>query len=263
MLSYVGVLLGDKRLLTMCNAAGDPEVLDDPWHLDGLSREHVKKVATPRLYGSSTAAPQLWKKAKLEFDNNDVQLINEQLKHGALGLADRFKELVINNCNPKAEMNVVVGEDRFKIICNHYKRIGEVTVAYDVYDTKDKAIRRIHHTKTKAVPDLEQFKLYFQTCLIHNLDGQVANKVAEKLYNKYGWVIDIHDAFLCPPQAAADCRLWYAMEMTELFRSRKEILNEYFKSIGIPATVAPEWAKLMESVDPVEEDWECRTHVLK
>lgn len=166
MLSYVGVLLGDKRLLTMCNAAGDPEVLDDPWHLDGLTREKVKKVATPRLYGSSTSAPELWKKAKLDFDNNDVQLINKQLKHGALGIADQFKEFVINNCNPKPEMLVKIGKDTFTIRCNHYKRIGEVTVAYDLFDSDSKAVKRVKHTKTKSVPDLERFKLYFQTLLI-------------------------------------------------------------------------------------------------
>jgi hypothetical protein len=263
MLSYVGALLGDRRLLTMCNAAGDPEVLDDPWHLDGLSRNHVKKVATPRLYGSSTSAPELWKKAHLAYDNDMVQLINKELKSGPLGLADRFKEFIINNCNPRPEMRIVLWNDEFNIQCNHYKRIGEVTVAYDLYDTESGAIRRVNHTKTKSVPDLEHFKLYFATLLIHGLDSQVADKVAKKVMAEYDWCIDVHDAFIVHPVAAEDCRLWYAEAMTELYENRTDILNYFFASIGIPAAAITQWKALMELVDPVENDWVCRTEVLK
>ena len=263
MLSYVGALLGDRRLLTMCNAAGDPEVLDDPWHLDGLSRNHVKKVATPRLYGSSASAPELWKKAHLAYDNDMVQLINKELKSGPLGLADRFKEFIINNCNPRPEMRIKIWNDEFNITCNHYKRVGEVSVAYDLYDTESGAIRRVNHTKTKAIPDLEHFKLYFATLLIHNLDSQVADRVAKKVMAKYDWCIDIHDAIVCSPVAAEDCRLWYAEAMTELYENRTDILNNFFASIGIPAAAITQWKALMELVDPVENDWVCRTEVLK
>lgn len=263
MLSYMGVLLGDKRLVEMCNGAGDPEVLNDPWNIQGLSREHVKKVATPRLYGSSTSAPELWKKAGLEYTNDDVQLINHELKQGALAVADRFKEFMINNANMKPEMNIVIGRDKFTVNCNHYRRVGKVTVGYDLYDSETQSIRRVHHTKTKAVPDLERFKLFSATLLIHNLDSQVADEVSGKLYVKYGWVLDVHDAFLISPVAAADCRKWYAEAMTNLFINRKEILTNFFNSIGIPASANKEWEALMDQVVPLEEDWVCRPHVLK
>lgn len=263
MLSYMGVLIGDKRLVEMCNGAGDPEVLNDPWHIEGLTREKVKKVGTPRLYGSSTTAAELWKKANLEFTHEDVQLINNELKNGAMGMADRMKEFIISNCNMRPEMRVHVGKDKFTIKCNRYKRVGELTMAYDLFDTESGAVRRVHHTKTKAVPDLDRFALYTVTLLIHGLDSQIADYVAGKVADKYNWVLDIHDAFIISPIAAADCRKWYAEAMTTLFVQRKAILANYFRSIGIPASALPQWEALVASAVPLEEGWHCRPHVLK
>ncbi|OOE36084.1 hypothetical protein BZG00_15815, partial [Salinivibrio kushneri] len=49
MLQYEGLLTGDKRLLEMTNVIGD--TLQDPWKLEGMSRQMLKKAATPMLYG--------------------------------------------------------------------------------------------------------------------------------------------------------------------------------------------------------------------
>lgn len=263
MLSYIGTLIGDKRLMTMTNLIGDEDSIDDPWKVEGLSRNHVKKVATPRLYGSSQPAAVLWAKNKLDYTLDDLKLINNELKNGALGLADRFKEFIIKNCNPKAVMNVDLYRDKFEVSCTRWKRVGDVTVQYDLYDTESGAVKRISHTKTKAVPDLEGFRLYWVTCLIHGLDSQVANAVAEKVMDKYGFCIDIHDAFIVAPQAAADVRKWYAEEMDLIFANRKEILQKYFTSIGITAASAEAWEAVMEAVVPVDADVKCRGAVLK
>lgn len=263
MLGYMGCLLGDKRLLEMTNMAGDSEVLEDPWYIEGLSRAKVKAAATPMLYGSAKTPIELWKAKELDYSSDDLAIINQALRNGALGMANTLKDFVIRNCNPKATMEVHIWNDKFEIECNHYKRIGDAHVAYDLYDTVTGHIRRIVHTKTRAVPDLERYRSYFQTLLIHNLDSQVANTVAGKVYDKYGFCLDVHDAFIVSPVAAADVRQWYAEEMDKIFANRKVILANYFNSIGITSASLPAWEKVMAKVVPVSDDFKCRGEVLK
>lgn len=262
MLGYMGCLLGDERLLTMTNMAGDENTLNDPWHIEGLSRAHVKAAATPMLYGSGKTPLELWKNKGLSYSAADLQCINNSLRQGALGLANDLKDFVIRSCNPKAEMEVVIWNDKFTIQCNHFKRIGDVHIAFDLFDTHTNTIRRIVHTKTKAVPDLEQYRSYFQTLLIHCLDSQVADIVAGKCMDKYGFCIDIHDAFLVSPIAAADVRKWYAECMDEIYENRTDILNNYFRSIGITSAAQAAWENLQKKVVPVT-NFKCRGEVLK
>lgn len=59
--------------------------------------------------------------------------------------------------------------------------------------------------------------------------------------DKYGWVIDIHDAFLICPEAAEDIRAWYAEFMQAVHADRHTILANYFKSIGIGAEAQTSW----------------------
>ena len=47
MLQYIGILLNDKRLMEMTNVIGD--TLQDPWKLACMSRNMLKKAATPML----------------------------------------------------------------------------------------------------------------------------------------------------------------------------------------------------------------------
>lgn len=98
---------------------------------------------------------------------------------------------------------------------------------------------------------------------MHNLDSQVADLVSGKLYEKYGWVIPIHDAFIVPPQAANDCRKWYAECITDIYNNRETILANYFASIGINATAAKEWSELKARIVPVQEPFECHLMALK
>lgn len=252
MLQYMGILLGDKRLMNMTNVIGD--TLEDPWKLEGMPRKMLKTAATPMLYGSAKACHELWQSAKIPYTMDDITLYKKELGTGPLGLANMLKEFIINNANPKAKMEVKIGDDEFSIECNRFRNVGERTKAYKIWDSIDEQYNIVLHTDTKKVPDLDQFRRYFVTLLVHNLDSQVADNVSYKVKEKHGWTIPIHDAFLISPAAAADTRKWYAEELQTIFANRKQILAGYFKSIGITSAAKEQWDKLMERVDKFEGD---------
>ena len=260
MIGYEGCLLGDERLLTMTNMHGS--TLSDPWHLEGMSRLHVKSAATPLLYGSSQTVSSLWQDKKLDYTLDQLKIFQRELNTGALGLANDFKEFIIRNCKPKETMQVEIWNDKFTIECNRFTHIGDVTVSYSIYDSVTGKIKTIHHTKTKNVADLDQFRTYFVTLLIHCLDSQVASNVAKKVYDKYQWVLDIHDAFIVCPEAASDVRKWYAEEMDKIYSNRQDILARYFKSIGIGPEANAQWLDLQDKVKPVA-NFKCQPMVLK
>lgn len=86
----------------------------------------------------------------------------------------------------------------------------------------------------------------------HNVDSQIANVVISKVMEKYGWGIPIHDALIISPAAAADVRKWYGEELEALYANRKEILKEFFKSIGITGASQEQWDTLQSKVHPLE-----------
>lgn len=221
-----------------------------------------KHAATPRLYGSSRACHELWNDWNHEYTLEQVQAFNTELATGPLGLADQFKEFIINNVKPTEQMRVRIWNEEFNIECNRYRNVGEETISYDIFDTETRSIRRICHTRTKRVPDLQQFRRYFVTLLIHNLDSQVADRVIGKVMEKYGWGIDIHDAFLVSPMAAADVRRWYAEELNAIYADRETILANYFASIGIGAESQGDWERVKRMVKPLQS-FQCRKMALK
>ena len=261
MLQWMGCLLGDKRLLSMTNVIGD--TLSDPWHFDGIPRKQFKAAATPLLYGSSQATHQLWKDGKFEYTQQQLQLFNNELSNGAFGLANQFKEFLINNVKPQATMQVQIHNEFIDIECNRHKHIGEETIAYDIYDSITDSIRTINHTTTKSVPDLEQFRRFFVTLLVHNIDSQAANYVAEKCYDKYGFVIDIHDAFIVSPMAAHDVRQWYKEKLLDVYTNRETILANFFKSIGIGAEAQMQWNTIKSMIQPITEPFNPTDMALK
>jgi len=254
MCQIIGVLLNDKRLMEMTNVIGS--TLEDAWKVKGISRNKLKSVMTPKLYGSSRTAEDFWKKDKLAFTAKDVTIVSKELSSGAFGLANSFKDFIINNCNPTAEMEIKIGDDEFGISCNKFRNVGEKLRAYNIWDSVDEQYNVILHTDTKRVPDLEQFRLFFMTLLIHNLDSQVMDYVTDKLYAKFGWAIPIHDAIVCSPAAAADVRIWYNEALLNIHNNRKTILADYFKSIGINALAADAWETIKAMVVPFEGNLE-------
>lgn len=252
MLQYMGLLLNDKRLMEMTNVIG--ETLQDPWKLEGMPRKMLKTAATPMLYGSAKVAHELWQDAGIEYTAEHVKLYSEEMAGGAFGVANLLKEFIINNATPRPEMEIRIWNDTFNINCNRFRYVGEKTKAYKAWDSVDKRFNIVLHTDTVKVPDLDRFKRYFMTLLIHNLDSQVMNVVMEKSMEKYGWAIPIHDAAIVSPAAAADVRKWYAEELYKIWENREQILSDYFKSIGITNAAKSQWEVLKSKVDQYEGD---------
>ena len=178
MLSHLGLLLNDKRLLSMTNTIDTGE-LSDPWEFSGIGRQQFKAAATPMLYGSSLSVTELWDNAGHSYTPEQVALYNKEMQSGALGLANSFKEFLLRWVRPEETMHVHVYEDKFTIECNRFKNVGETTTHYDIYDSIDTVVRRLLHTETKKVPDLVQFTKFFPTLLIHGVDSQVIDFVME------------------------------------------------------------------------------------
>lgn len=261
MLQWMGVLLNDERLMSMTNVIGD--TLSDPWKFDGIPRTQFKHAATPMLYGSSKACHELWQDKGHKYTLEQVQLFNNELSSGPLGLANAFKDFLINNCKPTEEMTLHVFNEKFQVECNRHTIVGEETKSYYLYDTIEAKPRKIHHTSIKKIADLEQFRRYFVTALIHNLDSQAANYVAGKCYDKYGWIIDIHDAFIVCPEAAEDVRIWYTEFMNTVHANRDTILANYFQSIGIGAEAQSAWDKVKSMVHNYDKPFSANHMALK
>lgn len=265
MLQYMGALLGDARLLEMTNCTTDLG-LTDPWGtVDGVPRSALKKVFTPRLYGSMQDARTLLEREDVSKEDivNYVPLIRKEEKLGAFGAANCFKDFIIKHCQPSEDMTVTIGSEDFNIKCNRYKSLGDHQEWFKFLDSASGKEKVVPHYVTKQVPDLVAFKRYFVTLLVHNLDSQVADAVSEKTYDKYGWIIPIHDAFLVPPQAAEDVRQWYAEEITAIYQARKSILSNYFASIGITGSAQADWEALQAMAVPVSENFVCSPYALK
>lgn len=261
LLQYMGLLLNDKRLLEMTNVIGD--TLEDPWQLKGISRAMLKKAATPMLYGSAKSCEDLWKAAKMPYKPKHVKIYAKEMSEGPFGLVNMFKDFIISSCNPEKSMEVKIGDDEFTVGCNRFRNVGDVTKAYKIWSSSDELYNVVLHTDTKKVPDLERFRRYFVTLLIHNLDSQVADVVSELAMEKYGWCIPIHDAFVISPAAAVDVRKWYAKELEYIRANRKEILANFFKSIGITGEASEKWEKIKSKVVPFEGKFTASSMALK
>ena len=263
MLQIMGALLGSKSLLSMTNCIVDNDELDDAWGvIDGVPRLAVKTIMTPRLYGSSVEPIELLA-AESKLEGHDIHsYANKIMNSPAYKLADMFKEFILAHVQPHNEMELHVWDEKFTVRCNHYKQVGEYTKYYKAWDTTDNKEKMFRNVHTKQVADLKRFVRYFVTGLIHNLDSQIADAVSEKISEKYGWIICIHDAYLIPAQAADDCKKWYAEKLTEVYENRSTILTNYFKSIGIGAKAARDWQRLVEHIDKVDS-FVCSPYALK
>jgi hypothetical protein len=149
-------------------------------------------------------------------------------------------------------MDIVIGDEEFSISCNRYRNVGERTKAYKIWDSIDRRYNVVLRTETKQVPDLEQFRRFFVTLLIHNRDAAVMDKVVNRVVDKHQFVLPIHDAAVVSPAAAADTRQWYAEELESMHKNRKSILQGYFRSIGITAAAETEWERLQGKIHNLE-----------
>lgn len=262
MVQYMAVLTGDERLMRMTNMIGDDE-LNDPWSCNGIPRTMFKHAATPRLYGSSQECFLIWQDKKHKYDITQVTAFNNELATGPLGVANAFKDFIIDNVQPSPTMTVRIWGQDFQIECNRFKQEGVETRNYTFFDTELGLLQPVQHTKTASKPDLEQFRRYFVTLLIHHLDSRVADIISGKYAEKYGTGIDIYDAFIINPEAAQDVRNWYSELMEQIYTERLTILSEYFQSIGITGAATSDWQNLQDRIHPFKGEFKCRRMALK
>lgn len=248
-LGFISLLLNHKPFMDRCNITNEP--LTDAWAHDVITnRDQFKSVMRP-LYGSSMPVAEMWRDMEIDYTEAEVTAFNHELKQGDLAVANNFKNFIVNNSNMKSEMTLGNSVEKYKVLCNKHHNVGETTTKFDLYDSHTGTNRRIHNTETKRVDDLDGFKLFGPTSIIHNADSLVMDSSVEAVYDKFGWVIDIHDAMVINPEAGDYARASYANGTTNKYSlkyihtNRNAMLSAYFTGLNIPGS------KLQEFKDTV------------
>ena len=226
-LMIMGTLTNNHTYMNKTNVIGN--VLEDIWTIEGLDRTMVKKHFTRQIYGSTSTPKETLVELKIEHTQEDVNKLNMLTKKGIFSDACNFKDYIIENVNPKETMNIKIWNDEFYIKCNRFKWNVTNQKIYFPYTSKQGLIKRITRN-LNLTPDLDRFRRYFVTLLIHNLDSQVANNICKE-FN--GWIIPNHDAFLINPVHANRIKTLYAQNLYEIYTNRHSILEEYCNYIGI------------------------------
>ena len=267
-LGYIGLLLNHKPFLDRCNIT--PGDLTDAWSHDVITNRKQFKSIMRQCYGSQMSASDMWNEMQIAHTYEEVQAFNKEMESGDIAVAIKFKDFIIDNCQMQPKMKLHVMNEKVDTYCNKFHNVGEETTMFDLYDTKTDSIRRVHNTSIKQVPDLKSFKRYSVTGLVHNLDGQVMDNTVYHVILKYIFCLPIHDAAILCCEAADYAREIYANGTTtdepslkHIHTNRTVILQNYFRSLNIPASAVKEWQLLQRYVIPLEEDLEVNSMVLK
>lgn len=267
-LGYIGLLLNHKPFLDRCNIT--PGDLTDAWSHDVITNRKQFKSIMRQCYGSQMSASDMWNEMQIAHTYEEVQAFNKEMESGDIAVAIKFKDFIIDNCQMQPKMKLHVMNEKVDTYCNKFHNVGEETTMFDLYDTKTDSIRRVHNTSIKQVPDLKSFKRYSVTGLVHNLDGQVMDNTVYHVILKYIFCLPIHDAAILCCEAADYAREIYANGATtdepslkHIHTNRTVILQNYFRSLNIPASAVKEWQLLQRYVIPLEEDLEVNPMVLK
>ena len=225
---FVGALTNDQRLLERTCVIGDK--LQDPWFIEGVRRPSAKSVGTPVFYGSSQTARKLLRGAGIDIRPPEVKAINNEFRKGAFAVTKAFKNAVIGNYNNHApSIQLRIWNDTFNVECNKFKTIGTNVVTTVAWDTAANKARLSRTREPIKIPDYRAFKLYWATCLIHNLDSQVMNSIAEDIDE---WMLTIHDAVITAPGTAGRIRKEYACRLKDINVNRNTIISNFRDSIG-------------------------------
>lgn len=226
MLQLTAVLTNDHEYMRRTNMIGTQ--FNDAWSVPYCSRLHVKKAVTPKLYGSNAEPKELWDKNKLQYSQEQLNKISEEIRTGLYANANNFKDFIIGNVKPKASMEVDIWGQKFTIFCNRFKPGRTTEKTYWIYTSAQNLMKKVVH-HSGLIPDLDQFKRYFQTLLLHHLDSRIADTICAEM----DWVLPNHDAFTVHPNDASKVREIYTRELYKIYKSRRKILFNYFTSIGI------------------------------
>ena len=219
------------------------------WQIDGLSKLHVKYAQTPYVFGSSSPIAKLWAKNGVEFTNSQLLTMRKEQVHGRFAVANKLKDIIIKHAQPTESIVLHSMKEHYLVECNRYTYVGDTTKQYVVYDSVAKVMKIITHTTTNKIPDLKQFKRYFMTGLIHNLDSQMMNYMVKSV----SWVLPIHDAGLVRINEAETFRDSAVEYMNLIYANRKDILLNYFKSINLDKTGYQKFAQLLKYVEKLND----------
>ena len=260
-LGFYGLLLNHKPYLVRCNMHTRTRVRDAWGHKVIKNRKQFKTIMR-QLYGSQMTAREMWTEMRIPFTDEEVIAFQKELLEGELSVANGFKNFLINNAKMQPEMELHVWNEKFRVECNRFFNKGERTVAYDFYDSTTKTVRRTKHTETVKVPNLQAFRRYVATALIHNLDSQAMNHTCDVIYDTFEWILPIHDAAIVDAEAADSTRRTYADFLTDIWNNRKTIIQNYVRSIGIKPAAIAEWKRLDAKCDKLKT-FKCNPIVLK
>ena len=242
MLQIQGALLNHLPFLEKTNCFGSE--LQDIWTVPGIPRKMFKDAATPMLYGSSQSVKALWVANKHTFTKEQLAIATKELTKGTFSVAKLFKDFIIKNVKPTETMKVKIWGQEFIIKCNRYKHKGDYKVRYNIFDSASNKVKTIWHMHTQNVPDLEQFRRFFVTLLIHHLDSRVMDYICRFI----NWIIPIHDAAIVSPIDAQETRTLYCSQIDKIHNERQTIISEYFESIGIDSSSAMDWKRVREAI---------------
>jgi len=267
-LSYIGLLLNHKPYLDRCNVLhGD---LQDSWGHDVITNRNQFKTAMRPMYGSQMSAKDMWNDMGIQYTQEEVDAFQYELEHGEFAPAVAMKDFLINNARMQPVMMLNVNGHKATTQCNKFHNIGETTTMFDLFDSATQRVRRIHNTSIKQIPDLKSFKRFSQTCIIHSLDSQVMDNTIGATIDTWSWGIDIHDAIILCCEAADYARDVYANGRTptepslkQIHTNRNSILQEYFRSLNIPASAITEWKRVQAMVQPLTTDLTINPMALK
>jgi len=225
---FIGALTNEIRLLERTNLVGS--TLSDPWKCVGAPRLTVKSIGTPRFYGSGASASKLLRSKKITPVQSEISAINKMFATGAFSIMAKMKDCMVSNyTNHKPVIDVTVWDETFKVECSRMKAIdAKILVTESWNSTKQKFTKSITREPI-YVPDYKYFKLYWQTCIIHNLDSQVMNRIALAIDE---WMLTIHDACIALPGTCGRVRGLYANLLQQINTHRFRIMRDYRKSIG-------------------------------
>ena len=267
-LGFLGLILNHKPFMERCNILHG--TLSDAWGHDVVTNRKQFKTAMRPLYGSQLSAQAMWNDMDIEYTQAEVTAFQHELNEGEFAVAVAFKDFLINNAQMQPEMDLVVNGQVTHTYCNRFHNVGESTTKYDIFDSATQRIRRIHNTQTKRVPDLQSFRRYGPTGLIHALDGQVEDNTVDHVIDEYGFAIDVHDAIILCCESADYARDVYANGTTptepslkQIHTNRKSILQDYIRSLNIPASAMPEFQAVMAQVEPLTTELNVNPLVLK
>ena len=139
-----------------------------------------------------------------------------------------FKDALIQNYNVQTPtLQIKIMDDTFTITVNKFKQAGAKIIITEAWNGK-KYQRSFTHEPI-LIPDYSRMKLFWATCLIHNLDSQVMDKIADATDE---WILTIHDAAIVLPGTARRTRKAYALQLKEVNNRRNSILSGFRQSIG-------------------------------